>query len=90
MLRAVEGQEPMRDRLAARALPLRRAEAFAIQPAVFVDNKASSRYTVIEVNARDRAALLCELALAIYRIEGDRSTAPISPLMASARSTSST
>jgi len=65
VLRAVEGQEPLRDRLAARALPLRRAEAFSIQPAVFVDNKASSRYTVIEVNARDRAALLCELAMAI-------------------------
>ena len=58
MLRALEGQEPSADRLAARALPLRRAEAFAIQPAVFVDNKASNRYTVVEVNARDRAALL--------------------------------
>jgi [protein-PII] uridylyltransferase len=65
VLKAAEGQEPMRDRLAARALPLRRAEAFAIQPAVFVDNSASNRYTVIEVNARDRAALLCELAQAI-------------------------
>ena len=65
VLRAVEGGEPLRDRLAARALPLRRAEAFAIQPAVFVDAKASNRYTVIEVNARDRAALLCELAAAI-------------------------
>jgi len=63
--RALAGEEPLRDRLAARALPLRRAEAFAIQPAVFIDNKASNRYTVVEVNARDRAALLCELALAI-------------------------
>jgi [protein-PII] uridylyltransferase len=62
---ALAGQEPLRDRLAARALPLRRADAFAIQPAVFVDNKASNRTTVVEVNARDRAALLCELALAI-------------------------
>ena len=33
---------------------------------MFVDNKASSRYTVVEVNARDRAALLFELARAIY------------------------
>ena len=65
VLGAVEGQEPLRDRLAARPLPLRRAEAFDIQPAVFVDNSASNRYTVIEVNARDRAALLCELAQAI-------------------------
>ncbi|HEV2866838.1 MAG TPA: [protein-PII] uridylyltransferase, partial [Allosphingosinicella sp.] len=65
VLAAVAGQEPMRERLAARALPLRRAEAFAVPPAVFVDNKASNRYTVVEVNARDRAALLCELAQAI-------------------------
>ena len=65
VLRAIAGEEPRRDRLAARALPLRRAEAFAIQPAVFVDNKASKRYTVVEVNARDRAALLCDLAQAI-------------------------
>jgi [protein-PII] uridylyltransferase len=64
--KALEGHEPSADRLAARALPLRRAEAFAIQPAAFVNNKASSRYTVIEVNARDRAALLFELARAIY------------------------
>ena len=63
---ALAGHEPSADRLAARALPLRRAEAFRIQPAVFVDNKASSRYTVIEVNAADRAALLFELARAIY------------------------
>nr|MDQ4088184.1 [protein-PII] uridylyltransferase [Pseudomonadota bacterium] len=65
VLAAVAGQEPIRERLAARALPLRRAEAFSIQPAVFIDDKASNRYTVVEVNARDRAALLCELAQAI-------------------------
>ena len=66
VLRAVDGQEPAMDRLEARALPLLRAEAFAIQPAVFVDNEASSRYTVVEVNARDRAALLSGLAGALY------------------------
>ena len=63
---ALAGHEPSADRLAARALPLRRAEAFRSQPAAFVDNKASNRYTVIEVNAADRAALLFELARAIY------------------------
>ncbi|MGA9583408.1 MAG: [protein-PII] uridylyltransferase [Allosphingosinicella sp.] len=66
VLRAVEGQEPAMDRLEAKALPLLRAEAFAIRPAAFVDNQASSRYTVVEVNARDRAALLSGLALALY------------------------
>ncbi len=66
VMKALDGHEPSADRLAARALPLRRAEAFRIQPAAFVDNKASNRYTVIEVNARDRAALLFELARSIY------------------------
>ncbi|HYE28749.1 MAG TPA: [protein-PII] uridylyltransferase [Allosphingosinicella sp.] len=66
VLAAVEGQEPAMARLEAKALPLLRAEAFAIQPAVFVDNEASSRYTVVEVNARDRAALLSGLARALY------------------------
>jgi [protein-PII] uridylyltransferase len=63
---AVAGQEPLTERLEARALPLVRAEAFTIAPAVFVDNKASGRYTVVEVNARDRAALLSGLAKAIF------------------------
>jgi [protein-PII] uridylyltransferase len=63
---ALEGGEPSTEQLAARALPLRRAEAFNVQAAAFVDNNASSRYTVVEVNARDRAALLFELARALY------------------------
>ncbi|PWG02397.1 [protein-PII] uridylyltransferase [Sphingosinicella humi] len=62
---AVAGQEPRMDRLEAKALPLPRAEAFPIRPAVFIDNKASNRYTVVEVNARDRAALLSGLAHAL-------------------------
>ncbi len=63
--RAIAGQEPALARLGARAPALRRAEAFTVAPAIFVDNNASSRYSVVEVNARDRAALLCELARAI-------------------------
>ena len=39
VLKALDGQEPSAERLAARALPLRRAEAFNVQPAVFVDNQ---------------------------------------------------
>jgi [protein-PII] uridylyltransferase len=66
VLEALDGTEPTTEQLAARALPLRRAEAFNVQPAAFVDNNASSRYTVVEVNARDRAALLFELARALY------------------------
>jgi [protein-PII] uridylyltransferase len=68
-LKALAGQEPSAERLAARALPLRRAEAFPIQPAVFVHAHASNRYAVVEVNARDRAALLFELARAIFGVK---------------------
>jgi [protein-PII] uridylyltransferase len=65
--RALAGQEPLTEKLEAKALPLRRAEAFPVQPAVFIDNKASSRYTVVEINALDRAALLSALAQAIFQ-----------------------
>ncbi|MBA3676006.1 MAG: [protein-PII] uridylyltransferase [Sphingosinicella sp.] len=65
--KAVQGEEPKTDKLEAKALPLARAGAFPIQPAVFINNEASSRYTVIEVNARDRAALLSGLAYALYQ-----------------------
>jgi [protein-PII] uridylyltransferase len=66
VLAALAGEEPAMERLEAKALPLPRAEAFTIHPAVFIDNHASSRYTVVEVNARDRAALLSGLARALY------------------------
>jgi [protein-PII] uridylyltransferase len=68
VLAAAEGEEPPVERLEAKALRLLRAEAFPIQPAVFVDNEASSRYTVVEVNARDRPALLSGLARALYEM----------------------
>jgi [protein-PII] uridylyltransferase len=67
VMAAIGGEELVMERLEARALPLTRAGAFQIRPAVFIDNDASSRYTVVEVNARDRAALLSGLALAIFQ-----------------------
>jgi [protein-PII] uridylyltransferase len=66
VLGALGGQEPLTRKLEAKPLPLPRAAAFDIQPAVFADNQASSRYTVVEVNARDRAALLSGLARVLY------------------------
>ena len=38
-----------------------------IAPNVLIDNKASNRFTVIEVNARDRPALLHQLAHALFQ-----------------------
>jgi len=53
-------------KLAARPLPITRSSAFRIAPRVTFDNNASGRFTVIEVNARDRPALLNRLARALF------------------------
>lgn len=53
-------------KLAQRPLPNGRAAAFDVRPRVLFDNKASGRFTVIEVNARDRPALLYRLSRALF------------------------
>jgi [protein-PII] uridylyltransferase len=52
--------------LAARPLARPRADAFDVRPRVEFDNKASNRFTVVEINARDRPALLNRLARALF------------------------
>ena len=52
--------------LAARPLSHPRADAFTVRPSVTFDNLASNRFTVIEVAARDRPALLNRLARALF------------------------
>ncbi|HYD07084.1 MAG TPA: [protein-PII] uridylyltransferase, partial [Reyranella sp.] len=52
--------------LAARPLARPRADAFEVRPMVVFDNTASNRFTVIEVGARDRPALLSRLARALF------------------------
>lgn len=64
---ALANRHKLLPKLEARALPRARAEAFRIAPNVFVDNKASNRFTVIEVNAQDRPALLNQLAYALFQ-----------------------
>ena len=64
---ALANRGKMIDRLMAKPLPRPRAEAFAIAPNVLIDNKASNRFTVIEVNARDRPALLHQLAYTLFQ-----------------------
>ncbi|GAC1497389.1 MAG: [protein-PII] uridylyltransferase [Steroidobacteraceae bacterium] len=46
--------------------PQRRTKAFEVAPSVAIADRASTRTTVVEVNARDRAALLAGLAGAIH------------------------
>ncbi|MDR2856660.1 MAG: [protein-PII] uridylyltransferase, partial [Novosphingobium sp.] len=52
--------------LAAKPPARPRADAFDVRPRVEFDNEASNRFTVIEVNARDRPALLNRLARALF------------------------
>jgi len=52
--------------LAAKPLARPRAEAFEVRPQVEFDNKASNRFTVVEINARDRPALLNRLARVLF------------------------
>jgi [protein-PII] uridylyltransferase len=63
---ALAGRVDLVPQLARRPLARARAESFEVRPQVFFDNEASGRFTVIEVNARDRPALLNRLAHALF------------------------
>ena len=52
--------------LAKRPLPISRSKAFRVRHRVIFDNKASNKFTVIGVNARDRPALLNRLARVLF------------------------
>ena len=67
--------------------PLPAPRRFQGGASVMIAPRASSRTTVVEVNARDREGLLARLALAIHGGHC-RCVRPISRLMANARSTS--
>jgi [protein-PII] uridylyltransferase len=64
---ALANRNRLNEALAARPLARTRAEAFNVEPNVLIDNKASNRYTVIEINAQDRPALLNALAYALFQ-----------------------
>ena len=63
---ALGGKIELVPQLAKRPLPRARADSFDVRPRVQFDNKASGRFTVVEVNARDRPALLNRLARAMF------------------------
>jgi [protein-PII] uridylyltransferase len=63
---ALANRTKLSTKLDARPLAHSRAGAFIITPFALVDNDASNRFTVIEVNAQDRPALLNELAYALF------------------------
>lgn len=64
---ALADRQKLMHRLDQRPPPRTRAEAFKVAPTVIVDNKASNRFTVVEVIALDRPALLMGLAFALFQ-----------------------
>lgn len=64
---ALANRGRLTDRLRAKPAARPRADAFDIAPNVLIDNHASNRFTVVEVNARDRPALLSQLAHALFQ-----------------------
>jgi [protein-PII] uridylyltransferase len=63
---ALAGRIDMVPKLAARPLSRTRAETFRVQPQVLFDNEASDSFTVVEVTATDRPALLNRLTRAMF------------------------
>jgi [protein-PII] uridylyltransferase len=64
---ALMARNQLATKLAAKPAPRTRAHAFETVPTVLVDNNASNRYTVVEINAGDRPALLYALARALFQ-----------------------
>jgi len=64
---ALANKNKLNIKLDAKPLALQRANSFEIAPSVFYDDQASNRFTVVEVNARDRPALLNNLAYALFQ-----------------------
>ncbi len=55
----------------------KRTDVFTVEPAVYIDNRASNSHTVIEVNGRDRPGLLYDLARAFFRLNISISSAHV-------------
>lgn len=64
---ALANKQRLQPKLEAKPLPRTRAEAFQIAPNVLIDNRASNRFTVIEIHARDKPALLFNLSYALFQ-----------------------
>ncbi|MDX1710280.1 MAG: [protein-PII] uridylyltransferase [Rhodovibrionaceae bacterium] len=58
---------PMQELESRRSAVPSRYKVFKVAPRVLIDNRASNRHTVIEVNGRDRPGLLYQITLALTK-----------------------
>lgn len=62
----LQGQVKLKDVLSQKPFKRPRANMFHVEPVVLLDNNASNRFTVIEVNAADRPALVYHLTRTLF------------------------
>lgn len=75
---SLTGQLRVADELAKRRSMPSRTDVFKVPPRVLVDNKASNTHSLIEVNGRDRPALLYEITGALHDLGLQVASAKIS------------
>jgi [protein-PII] uridylyltransferase len=66
--KALRGELRLPEVVAKRAAPKGRIKAFAVEPAVTVNNQWSHRYTMVEVTGLDRTGLLYELTATLSKL----------------------
>ena len=66
--KALRGELRLPDVVAKRAPPKGRIRAFALEPAVTINNQWSHRYTMVEVTGLDRTGLLYELTATLSKL----------------------
>ena len=69
ILKTLQGSVRPKERLGKKRVFGSKDSAFTIEPVVLLDNKASSRSTVMEINAKDRPGLLYDLTYALYGLK---------------------
>jgi [protein-PII] uridylyltransferase len=76
--KALRGELWLKEAVARAYRPMSRINAFTVEPRVIIDNQSSNRFTVIEINGRDRLGLLYDLTEALYRLNLNIGSAHVS------------
>jgi [protein-PII] uridylyltransferase len=66
--KALRGELRLPDMVGKRAAPKGRIRAFALEPAVTINNQWSHRYTMVEVTGLDRTGLLYEMTTTLSKL----------------------